>query len=486
MAAKSWGTPDAEGITPEERKLLELYRAKPPLSMEEIAERMGRSQRSIANKLLNLRKRLAGTPNEVILRANRVKHGVNIKEKGNYLEIESKGYRIKTLEQLIEVCEIDLENWIMQRHKINTWEVGAKVVNKDLEYVDGKATGHIKAKGLTIETLYQVTAWLIRKEPIALKPLISPVSIDLSKIKPLKLKRTDNIKRAIVLPDTQFGFYRSLRTAKLTPFHDRAALDVALQIAQAHYIDQTIMLGDLMDLADWQDRYARSPNMYWTTQPAAIEATWWLAQFKAATDGEEMKIVEGNHEKRMNDRILKHMKEAFELRSVDDLDLPPLLSVPRILALHEMEIEYIGDYPNGQAWITDHLVCEHGDIARGKSGATVSSMSDNAYVSKIVGHTHRIECAFKTIHGKDGAKSIEVWSVGCLCRVDGAVPAKKKRNNWQQALAMVEYTDEGDIDIKPIPIKGGKAMFRGQIYEARDRLDDLREDTTGTKAEWNW
>jgi hypothetical protein len=315
--------------------------------------------------------------------------------------------------------------------------------------------------------------------------MVSTVSI-ISSIKPINLVKIDKINRALILPDTQFGFYKSLRTSKLTPFHDRRALDVALQIAQDHYIDKTVVLGDLMDLADWQDKFARSPNMYWTTQPAAIEAKWWLAQFKAATDGGDMKILEGNHDKRMNNKIMIHMKEAFELRSVDDLELPPLLSVPRILALHDLGIEWVGDYPNGQVWVNDDLVCEHGDTARGKSGATVASMVNDAYTSKIVGHTHRIECAFKTIHGKDGPKTVEIWSIGCLCRIDGAVPARKKRNNWQQALAIVEYTDEGDIDIDPIPIKEGRAMFRGQVYEARERLNDLREDTVGSKAEWNW
>jgi hypothetical protein len=486
MAGKSWGTQDAEGLTPEDRKLLELYRSAENLEMPEIAKRMGRTQRSIANRLLKLRKRLEGTPNEVKIRGSTAKRGVDVKEEGNYLTVESKGFRIKTLEQLIDVCEIDLETWIMQRHKINTWEVGAKVENKDLEFVDGVMTGTVYAEGLTIETLFQVTAWLIRKEPIALRPVISPVHINFGSIKPINLKKVDNIHRAIVLPDTQFGFYRSLRTNKLTPFHDRRALDIALQITQHYYVDQTILLGDLMDLADWSDKFIRSPNMYWTTQPAAIEAKWWLAQFKAATDGGVMKIIEGNHDKRMGDRIIKHMTEAFDLRSVDGLELPPLISVPRILALHDLDIEWIGDYPNGQVWITDDLVCEHGDVARGKSGATVSSMVQDAHNSKIVGHIHRIESATKTIHVKDGAKTVEVWSIGCLCRIDGLVPAKKKRNNWQQALAMVEFTDDGDIDIDPIPIKEGRAMFRGQVYEARDRLDDLREATVGSKAEWNW
>lgn len=485
--AKPWGKPDElDGLTAEDRTLLSYYKV-PDMKLSEIATKMGRTERSIANRLQYLRKIMAEKGLQIPERINkRVKGaGIKIEEKGNHLFLESKGRRIKSLEDLIELCEIDLKVWHIQRHKINTWEVGAKAEDKDLEYIDGKLHGTIRSEGLTIETLHQVTAWLIRKEPVAIRPVLQSVHFKLGKYSYPKPIKPRNMKRTLILPDTQFGFYKSLRTSKLTPFHDRAALDVALQIAQHYHIDRTIFLGDLLDLADWSDRFIRSPSMQFTTQPAAIEAKWWISQFTQATDGEEVFIIEGNHDKRMNDAILKHLEEAFELRSLDGLDLPPLLSVPRLLALHEIGVEWVGDYPNGQVWIGDNLVVEHGDVARGKSGATVSSMVQDAHHSKIVGHIHRIEMAFKTIHNKDGIGTVEIWSVGCLCRIDGAVPAKKKRNNWQQAFAMVESFDGGVFNVEPITIKNGRSIYRGEVFEARDRLSDLKKTTVG-KAKWNW
>ena len=82
-----------------------------------------------------------------------------------------------------------------------------------------------------------------------------------------------------------------------------------------------------------------------------------------------------------------------------------------------------------------------------------------------------------------------MWSMGCLCRVDGKVPGVKARQNWQQAIGFVEYLKTGEHTITPIEIVSGRAIFRGKMYEARDRLDDLRRDTAGRageKADWNW
>ncbi|KKM20923.1 hypothetical protein LCGC14_1640610 [marine sediment metagenome] len=485
--AKPWGKQDeTDGLTGEDRTLLAYYKV-PNMTLSDIATKMGRTERSIANRLQYIRHIMGERGEEAPGRINkRIKgSGIKIEEKGNHLFLESKSRRIKNLEDLIEVCEVDLTIWHVKNHKINTWEVGAKAENKDLTYVDGKVSGTIRSEGLTIETLHQVTAWLIRQEPIAIKPVLQSVYFKLGKYAYPRPVKPKNLKRTLVLPDPQFGFYKSLRTSRLTPFHDRAALDVALQIAQSYHIDQTIFLGDLLDLADWSDRFIRSPNMQYTTQPAAIEAKWWISQFVQATDGKKVSIIEGNHDKRMNDAILKHLEEAFELRSLDGLDLPPLLSVPRLLALHDIGVEWVGDYPNGQVWIGDNLVVEHGDVARGKSGATVSSMVQDAHHSKIVGHIHRIEMAFKTIHKKGGSDTIEVWSIGCLCRIDGAVPAKKKRNNWQQAFAIVESFDGGVFNIEPVTIKNGMSIYRGEVFKARDRLSDLRKTTVG-KSKWNW
>jgi hypothetical protein len=401
--------------------------------------------------------------------------GMEVEQKDNILQVDSRSRRIKTLEDLIIECEIDLDEWRIERHVINKWEVGAKLPN---EY------GEME---IVTSPLFQVKAWLVKKEPIAIEPVVSPVTLTVvrERKKP-KASKVSDLKLAMTLPDPQVGFHKSLRTGKLTPFHDRGALDVALQIAQDYKFDKTIYLGDLLDLAEFTDKFVRSPNYYWSTQPAAIEAKWWMTQFRDADPEGEQYALEGNHDERLKNHMLKHFKVAYGLRSVDNRDLPRMMTIPRILALHDIDVEWVPDYPNGEVWINDQLACEHGAMARAKSGATVSAMAVDAQVSRIFGHTHRLEMASKTVFEKSGGRQIEIWSMGCLCRVDGTVPGVKARQNWQQAVGFIEYTDGGEHTIQGIKISNGEAIFRGKRYVARDRMEQLRDETADTKADWQW
>lgn len=404
----------------------------------------------------------------------RPKEGIEVVGEGNTLNINSRSYRIKTLDQLIEACNINLDEWVIERHLINKWEVGAKF-------------GPEGAQEIVIEPLFQVKAWLVMRKPEALEPVVSPVHVTVVPAKhngkPIKAK---GIKRMLALPDPQFGFRKSLRTGKLEPFHDRMALDIALQIAMEYKFDMKVWLGDLLDLAEFTDKFVRSPNYYWSTQPAAIEAKWWLSQFRMADPDDEEYALEGNHDERLKDHLSKHFKEAYGLRAVDRLELPPMMTVPYILALHDINVEWVQDYPNGEVWVNPALACEHGALTRARSGGTVTAMIADMSESRIMGHSHRLESASKTIYGQHGSKIIEVWSMGCLCRTDGPVPGVRARQNWQQAVGFVEYDDEGWHDIQPIRINNGRAYFQGKFYEGRDRLEELREATVGTKAEWNW
>ncbi len=483
---KSWeDTP--EGFGPETVRLID-YWTKTTLSAEEIADQLGRSKKSVQRKLAEL-KRHFKSRNEVLLRPtvatprDDVYEGVpkssndkaTLEENGNIAVAEPRSKRIKTLEDLLEECKVDLEVWAVDHWIANKWEVGAKN----------------DANELIVEPLWQVKAWLVRKTPIAIAPVVSPVTVNVNIVKHSTKSSPDGLIRGLALPDPQFGFRKSLRTAKLTPFHDRLALDISLQIAADFDFEFVCWLGDFLDLADWSDKFTRDPNFYWTTQPAAIEGKWWMTQHRAANPNARIKLLEGNHEKRLRDQINNHLKEAFGLKSVDALDMPALLSIPRLLALHDLDIEWIADYPNGETWINDFVVCRHGDIARAASGATVQSMVKEANETQIIGHIHRIESATRTIHERNNSRFVSVSSVGCLCRIDGAVPGKKARNNWQQAIGVVDYYLDGRPDhvVTPVPILNGRAIYNGKVYEAQDRTEELREEVLKDYSDglgWNF
>lgn len=166
-------------------------------------------------------------------------HGENI------LEVESRrDGRIRTLDQLLKACQVDLKVWEVERYTVNKWEVGAK--DPDGEIV--------------VTPLFQVKATLRRKVMKAGQPIVRP--IDTPKRYQTYTKppgRRKAVHTALILPDPQFGFRRTA-DGVLHPFHDWRALDVAIQMAYEVKPSYIICLGDMLDLPEWSDKFPERPN----------------------------------------------------------------------------------------------------------------------------------------------------------------------------------------------------------------------------------
>jgi hypothetical protein len=91
---------------------------------------------------------------------------VNFDVYGMGATASSRSTRIKTLEQLIEACDIDLNTWRVDRHIINKWEIARRAEEKDIEYHMGRMNGYSRDTGkMHVQNLFQVKAWLVpRKE----------------------------------------------------------------------------------------------------------------------------------------------------------------------------------------------------------------------------------------------------------------------------------------------------------------------------------
>ena len=378
----------------------------------------------------------------------------------NTATAESTSGRITTLDQLLAFCRVDLDVWRVERHVVNKWEVGAKD----------------PSGGVVVEPLFQVKAWLVRRKPIPVFPVLQPLTCATT-FEPPPPGEREGLARSLVFADPHFWFRRELQTAELTPLHNRAVLDVILQIAAAAQPDRIDMLGDVLDMTDWTDRFIRSPEFQLCTQPALLEAHWWLAQLRAACPGAEMRLYEGNHGKRMRDAVIKHLTAAYELRAVDELELPPAMSLPRLLALHQIGAEWIGDYPDEAGWLNDNVRLSHGDRAQ-VPGNTTKAVVQLADVTEIVGHIHRIEWTSRTKFVRDGQEEIAAFCPGCACWTDGRVPGKRGRQQWQNGCAVIDYDPYGTMyAITPVVISDGqRAIWGGRLIEARERLPDLQRD----------
>jgi hypothetical protein len=410
--------------------------------------------------------------------------GPDVQFDGNYAVATSVDGRVRSLPDLLAACKVDLSVWkvVDDGYKIGTWEVGAKDERKDITITNGVLDGYSKKGGIVVETLFRTEAKLVRIEPIALKPVLRPIEIPSFTRPPLPAFSKSVTGTALLMADPHFCFEWEPPQWKLVPHHDRRALDLALQIAEIVQPDVVDMMGDIMDLPVWQTKFTRYPKFYQTTQPSLFEAHWWLRQFVEAVPKAEHRIHGGNHDIRMDKTTTAHMQEAYGLRPVDQFDLPPAMSVQRLLALHQLGIEWIGDYPDDQVWLGEAMQTQHGHIARGKPLGTVTALLEQSEYNQACGHIHRDEMVSKSVRTLDGVmKTITAYCPGCLCHIDGRVEGSTHRSNWRQGVGVVEWAGE-HVNIQHVPFHNGEAVFQGEVLKARDVLPDLKKDI----PDWNW
>ena len=295
-----------------------------------------------------------------------------------------------------------------------------------------------------------------------------------------KVPREDGAQTAVILPDPQIGF-RRLADGTLEPFHDLRAMDIGLQILKEVNPDLVVNLGDFLDFAILSSKFVRDPSFSETTQAAIDAAYRFLCEQRAATEpGTEVVLFEGNHDLRLPLYVIENAKEAFGLKRAETPEAWPVMSVPFLLRLDELDVEYVDGYPAGSYWVNDNLVLIHGSRASSVTGKTASLVVDDERVSIMYGHIHRIEEVMRTRNTRGGPKFSSASSPWCLCRIDGKVPSTKSSKitpnkplpprfeDWQQGLSVVTYMPgNGWFDTETIKIFEGVATYRGQRFESR-------------------
>ena len=284
-----------------------------------------------------------------------------------------------------------------------------------------------------------------------------------------KKKSTDN-KTIVVISDVQVGFLRDIEDpSRLTPMHDLPAIEVALQIVADLQPDQIGYVGDFLDLPE-MSRYLQNEEFWRTTQPSIDEGYKILAQFEAAAgpDRDRTIFIAGNHERRLQESVLKYHRAAFHLRPAAQTPATwPDLTVPHLLRFEELGIEYMGEYPGGEWYITPELVVRHNPESRTAYAASV-----------IAGHSHHVKRETYSLRTPQGPMHQTLWEIGCLASLDnyasrGSLVATRVPSNrgfvkdWAHSFAVVTVTPELDHAVELVEYIGrGQAIFRGKRYVA--------------------
>lgn len=281
------------------------------------------------------------------------------------------------------------------------------------------------------------------------------------------------MRLAIKCADTQIGF-RRLANGTMEPFHDAAAMALFVSVCHAYQPDKIQILGDFLDLAS-QGRWVQEAGFAQTTQPALEAGYLFLASLRAACPDAEMVLVEGNHDKRMQSFIEANALAAFGLKRAGLPESWPVMSMPFLLRLDELNIQYVDAYPAATDWDNDLTRNIHGTKSNSKGSTTSQYVTDLPHLNTWAGHTHRTEITYRSVLGPRGT-AVESYSAnpGCLCRTDGAVPgtnsaitadgaAARIVENWQQGFGMAYYNDTESWPYV-YRIRNGRAIVEGREF----------------------
>lgn len=460
---------ELDGLTPFEYLQRRWRRAQDRVIAAELEEKLGRRVTEAQVRLKRYRSGLLkskqGVPAKTKAAADNDGERTSFKPDGNYAEAQAFGPRIKTLDQLLEICEVDLAAWDVYDYELNKWEVGAKLRHSNLKIDQGIMTGWIREDGMVVEPLYQVKAKLVRNKPIAVEPVLQAVVCEPLAYEPAMLE-LGATARALVFTDAQFG-YVSEDGRGLQPFHDERVLAAVLALAELCQPDRVDFLGDLLDLPLWSNKFIRSPEFYRCTQPAIMAAHAFFRTLREIVGPQvPIKVHEGNHDKRMRNALAVHMPDAYGLHKAGVEFTYPALSVPGLVNLDALGVEWLGGYPDDLDYVNNDLIFQHGELAR-TAGDTAKAVAARAHQWVVYGHTHRVMMSSRTVHSEHGDRVIVATSMGCVCRTDGIVPSKNAREQWQNACGVVDYEVGGaGHNVCPVFIDQGRLLWDGQLVSA--------------------
>ena len=301
-----------------------------------------------------------------------------------------------------------------------------------------------------------------------------PVKVSLPKVasKPSR----NGLKMSLKGADTQIGF-RAVGD-EYEAFHDDSAMDIFIQVARDEQPEEIVILGDFLDLPS-QGKYVQEAGFARTTQMALDAGHEFLAKLRAVCAKSRIVVIEGNHDKRMQSFIEQNALAAFGIRRAKMPEEWPTMSLPFLLRLEELGIEYQDAYPAAVSWDDDRTRNIHGTRANSKGSTMAQYANDLPHINTWAGHTHRAEIIYKTVMGPRG-EAIESYSAnpGCLCRTDGTVPSvhgalhsdgtsARIVEDWQAGFGVNLYDGSGQSWPQVYRIKDGQALYNGKIYRSR-------------------
>ena len=173
-----------------------------------------------------------------------------------------------------------------------------------------------------------------------------------------------------------------------------------------------------------------------------------ISGIRQAAPHARIRYLAGNHETRIHRSIIDRLAEAEGLRTA--IGDRPVLSVPNLLALDSLGVEYVEPY-GAEALLWDQVGVSHGTKHGGKVGQLLSKRLPSSTYSWVQGHDHKLAIGTRAIHERGEIRYVTGMCPGTLARCDGAVPGVSLHPNWSQGLGFAALVgDKAHLWTTPI------------------------------------
>lgn len=233
----------------------------------------------------------------------------------------------------------------------------------------------------------------------------------------------DGCKKVLVISDLHI------------PYHTIKAVTCALKDGMKEKVDGILINGDLIDFHQIS-RFVRDPAKRTFKEEKQMVFAF-LKRLRELFPKARIVYKEANHEERLWNYLVPRLPEIF-----DDEDVRLALSLPKLLNLDALGIEWVGEK---REILLGKLSVLHGHEMRSGFAPPVNP-ARGAYLKAkecvMVGHHHRTSEHTETTLGR---KLVTTWSTGCLCDLR---PMYDPYNSYNHGHAIVSISNDGSFHVQ--------------------------------------
>jgi predicted phosphodiesterase len=218
------------------------------------------------------------------------------------------------------------------------------------------------------------------------------------------------------------------------PFHNKAAYNVLLKVAQYRQPDILHVGGDGVDFhsISRHPKHIADRNLL---KYEVDEAKKEIARLRVAAPNAQLNFQEGNHDKRMQ---LYLRDRAPELADLFELTFPKLMGLP------ELGMKWI---PDNERFKIGKLYHHHGHLLPGGGVSPAKAKFAKTYQNIIFGHHHRFDYFATRQYGT--GELFQSIGNAMLYTLD---PEYSHVNDWQIGFTEVNYVKSGDFSVNQVHI----------------------------------